>query len=66
MAPLTTLPTVPETPIPESFSTYTSEGFFSIPYPPDWVPVISVIEELEKEIKLYGKSLGLESQFKEM
>jgi len=66
MPPLTTLPKTPETPIPESFSTYTSEGFFSISYPPDWVPVMSIIEELEKEIKLYGKSLGLESQVREM
>jgi len=66
MLPLMTLHEMPETPIPESFSTYTGEGFFSISYPPDWVPNMSIIEELEEEMKLYAKSLDLESQVSEM
>lgn len=48
---ITTLPEVPETAIPESFSTYASEGFFSISYPPDWEPNISIIQEVEEVIK---------------
>jgi len=66
MVPLTNLPTTPETPIPDSFSTYTSEGFFSISYPPDWAPNLSIIEEVEEETKKYAKSLDLESQVSEM
>lgn len=36
-----------ESTIPSQFSTFTSEGLFSISYPPDWEPVQSVVEELE-------------------
>ncbi len=56
------LPTVPETPTPDYFSTYTSEGFFSISYPPDWNPEMSILEEAEQEMKQWAKSEGLESQ----
>lgn len=60
------LPTIPETPVPEHFSTYTSEGLFSISYPPDWEPAMSVLEELEEAIKQWYKSVGQESQAREM
>lgn len=38
--------TTAEPPIPAHYSTYTSEGLFSISYPPDWVPAISIMEEV--------------------
>lgn len=66
MAFTTDLPTVPETPTPDYFTTYTSEGFFSISYPPDWEPVMSIIEEVEVELKQQLKSEGFESQADEM
>lgn len=37
--------TTAEPPIPDYYSTYTSEGLFSISYPSDWVPAMSVLEE---------------------
>jgi hypothetical protein len=40
--------TTTEPPIPAHYSTYTSEGLFSISYPPDWVPDMSIIEELSE------------------
>ena len=49
-------PQINEPGIPEDFSTYESEGFFSISYPPDWEPVQSLLEELER----YGKESVLE------
>lgn len=55
------LPTTPETPTPSSFMTYTSEGFYSISYPPDWEPEMSIIEDAEKDIKNWAKGEGLES-----
>ncbi|GAI46661.1 unnamed protein product, partial [marine sediment metagenome] len=36
--PTLTPTTTPEPEIPAHFTTYTSEGLFSISYPPDWVP----------------------------
>ena len=44
--PTLTPTTTPEPEIPAHFSTYTSEGLFSISYPPDWVPATSIIEEV--------------------
>ena len=66
MAFTTDLPAVPETSTPDYFSTYTSEGFFSISYPPDWEPVMSIIEEAEVDMKQWLKSEGFESQADEM
>jgi len=43
--PTLTPVTTPEPEIPAHFSTYTSEGLFSISYPPDWAPATSVMEE---------------------
>jgi hypothetical protein len=63
---MTDLPTVPETSTPDYFSTYTSEGFFSISYPPDWDPIMSIIEEAEVDMKQWLKSEGFESQADEM
>jgi len=40
----------PETPIPAHYSTFTEEGLYSISYPPDWEPALSIIEELEQEV----------------
>lgn len=63
MMPSINLPTVPETStIPESYVTYTNEGFFSISYPSDWSPVMSAVAEAEKEVKQYLKNAGMESE----
>lgn len=43
--------------IPAHFTTYTSEGLFSISYPPDWVPATSIMEELSEQIKEWMKSV---------
>jgi len=40
--------TTEEAQIPPHFATYTSEGLFSISYPPDWVPATSIIEEMSE------------------
>ncbi len=45
-----------EPPIPTHFTTYNSEGLFSISYPPDWVPATSIMEELWEETKELMKS----------
>lgn len=43
-------PTEPE--IPAHFATYTDEaGLFSISYPPEWEPALSLIEDLEQATK---------------
>lgn len=56
-APPRLTPTItPEPEIPAQFSTYTSEGLFSISYPPDWEPAISILGELWEEIKELMKS----------
>ena len=36
---------------PARFSTYTSEGLFSISYPSDWAPATSIMGDLWEEIK---------------
>lgn len=56
---LTPTPTT-EPEIPTHFSTYTSEGLFSISYPPDWVPAISIMEELWEEAIEWIKSVDPE------
>ena len=43
--------TKPEPEIPTDYSTYTSEGLFSISYPPDWTPMTSIMEELMETSK---------------
>lgn len=42
-------PAITEPEIPANFTTYTSEGLFSISYPPDWVPATSIMEEMWEE-----------------
>jgi hypothetical protein len=60
---VTDLPSVSETLIiPEYFSTYASEGFFSISYPPDWSPEMSKIDEIEKEAKKYLNNISISSK----
>lgn len=59
-APALTPAPVTEPAIPTNFTTYTSEGFFSISYPQDWSPAISVMEELEKETKAWIKNIDPE------
>ena len=39
-----------EPPIPTGFTTYTSEGLFSISYPSDWSPATSIMEEVWEEV----------------
>lgn len=41
----------PEPAIPEQYTTYTEQGLFSISYPPEWEPALSIMEELEQEVK---------------
>jgi len=56
-APPTPTPTtMPEPEIPAHFSTYISEGLFSISYPPDWVPATSIMEETLEEVTELMKS----------
>ena len=60
-APPTLTPTTtPEPEIPAHFTTYTSEGLFSISYPPDWVPATSIMEELFEEVKEWMKGVDPE------
>jgi hypothetical protein len=41
-----------ELPIPDYYSTYTDQvGLFSISYPPDWEPALSLVPDMEKSIK---------------
>ncbi len=58
---LTPTPTT-EPEIPAHFTTYTSEGLFSISYPPDWVSATSIMEEMFEEIKEVMKSTDPEVQ----
>ena len=45
-------PPSPEPAIPTHFTTYTDEaGLFSISYPPEWEPALSLIEGLEQAMK---------------
>ncbi len=50
-------PSIVEPQIPDDFSNYESEEFFSIAYPSEWEPVQSYLEELET----YGKEYVLKS-----
>jgi len=43
--------------IPAHFTTFTSEGLFSISYPPDWVPATSIMEEVFEQAKEWMKSV---------
>ncbi len=54
--PILTPTTTPEPPIPPHFTTYSSEGLFSISYPPDWVPAMALMEELWEATKELMKS----------
>ncbi len=51
--------------IPSHYSTYISEGFFSISYPQDWEPVTSIMEELFEESKEWVQSLDPEVTLEE-
>jgi hypothetical protein len=42
---------IPESTIPAHFSTYVTEGLFSISYPSDWAPATSIMGELWEETK---------------
>ena len=55
-APSPTPTPAPETPIPTHYSTFTEEGLYSISYPPDWEPALSIIEEVEQFVKEQLKS----------
>jgi hypothetical protein len=44
--------------IPSNFSTYTHEGLFSISYPKEWQPALSIIESLRQKTNEYLKSTG--------
>jgi len=41
----------PEPAIPEHYTTYSEEGLFSISYPSNWEPALSLMEELEQTTK---------------
>ena len=64
-SPTLTPTTTPEPEIPAHFTTYNSEGLFSISYPPDWVPATSIMEELWEETKELMKSTDPEVQLAE-
>ena len=64
-APTLTPATTPELPIPANYSTYTSEGLFSISYPLDWVPATSIMEEVFEWAKESMKSTDPELQLEE-
>lgn len=56
--PAPTSQQVQEPQIPAHFTTYTNEdGLFQISYPPDWEPVLSIMEELEQDTKEVIKSI---------
>lgn len=55
--PVATSTPVAEPAIPAHFSTYTKQGIFSISYPPEWEPVLSVIPELEQITKEFIESV---------
>jgi len=65
-APPTPTPTTtPEPEIPAHFTTYTHEGLFSISYPSDWQPAISIMEETfeaaKKELEATDPTVDLEN-----
>ena len=45
-------------PIPSNFTTYTHEGLFSISYPKEWEPILSIIESMKQKTNEYFKSIG--------
>ena len=53
--------TTPEPKIPAHFTTYTSEGLFSISYPPDWVPATSIMGEVFEATKEWMESIDPEA-----
>jgi len=57
--------TTDEPPIPAHYSTYTSEGLYSISYPPDWVPATSLIEEVSEWVEEWLQSEDLEAEILE-
>ena len=61
-SPTLTPTTTPEPQIPPGFTTYTTEGLFSISYPPEWEPATSVMEELFELAKEWVQSLDPEAQ----
>ncbi len=62
LTPVTTL----EPEIPAHFSTYTSEGLFSISYPPDWVPATSIMEEVFEAAKEWIQTVDPEAAVEEV
>jgi hypothetical protein len=54
---------ITEQEIPPHFSTYTSEGLFSISYPPEWEPATSFIEEVLESAKEWVESKDPEATF---
>lgn len=63
--PTPTSTTTPEPEIPAHFTTYTSEGLFSISYPPDWVPATVIMEEVWEATKEWMKTLDPEVQLED-
>lgn len=61
-APTLTPTTTSEPEIPAHFTTYTSEGLFSISYPPDWVPATSIMGEVFEATKEWMESIAPETQ----
>ena len=61
-SPTLTPTTTPEPEIPAHFTTYTSEGLFSISYPPDWVPATSIMGEVFEATKEWMESIDPETQ----
>jgi hypothetical protein len=57
--------TTTEPPIPAHYSTYTSEGLFSISYPPDWVPATSLIEDVTEMVTEWMESVDPELEMEE-
>ena len=54
-----------EPPIPAHYATYTSEGLFSISYPPDWVPATSLIEDVTEMLIEWIESVDPELEIPE-
>jgi len=52
--------------IPAHFSTYTSEGLYSISYPPDWTPALSIMETLWEDVKEWMESVDPEVDLEEI
>jgi hypothetical protein len=44
--------------IPGDFATYTYEDLFSISYPNNWEPALSIIDSIKQEVDTYLKSIG--------